>query len=130
MPPTGREGYVFTGVRLFVHTGPHVTITHDALANRTESHPLDIRPGTTTPWTSELEPLLSRHQTQNLPSTPAPCPLLVTSGGHQWRPIQTCSFGDIWWWPLKLKHVWFPSGWYAPYWNASLLAQCNCALPV
>ena len=41
------------------------------------------------PWTSDLgtyPPL--RNQTWGSP------PLLVTSGGHHWRPVQTCSFGD------------------------------------
>ena len=27
---------------------------------------------------------------------------------------------SIWWWQLKLKPVWFPSGQYASYWNAIL----------
>ena len=27
---------------------------------------------------------------------------------------------DIWWWPVKLKHVRFPSGRYASYWNTFL----------
>ena len=36
----------------------------------TFSAPLDIRPGT---------------------SCPSPTPLLLTSGGHHWRPVQTCS---------------------------------------
>ena len=44
-------------------------------------------------------------------------PLLVMSGADHGRPVQTCSFGDlagsdIWWWPLKVKHIWFPSGQY------------------
>ena len=28
------------------------------------------------------------------PPPPAPAPLLVTTGGHQWRPVQTCSLED------------------------------------
>ena len=49
---------------------------------------------------------------------PQPHSLLVTSGGHHLRPVQTCSLqdpvtgADIWW---PLKHVW-----YTPYWNAFL----------
>ena len=51
---------------------------------------------------------------------------LVTSGGdHCWKPVQTCSFGDplqsdMWWWPLKLKHVRFPSRWCTLYWKVFL----------
>ena len=47
---------------------------------------------------------------------PGDLPMLVTSGGEYWRPIQSFSFGnlppesDIWWWQLKPKHGWFPSG--------------------
>ena len=55
-------------------------------------------------------------------------PLLVASGGDHWRPVQTCSFrdplqSDIWWWPLKRKHVRFPSGLYPSHWNAFLLSK-------
>ena len=52
---------------------------------------------------------------------------LVTSGGHHWRPVQTCSLGltaqtpstgtDIWWPP---KHILLASGRYASYWNGFL----------
>ena len=43
---------------------------------------LHIRPGDlcATPW----------HQTWDLPP-----PLLLTSGGHHWRPVQTCSLEDL-----------------------------------
>ena len=52
-------------------------------------------------------------------------PLLVTSGGDPWRPVQTCSIGDtppcdIWWWPQKLKHS-FQAGGNVSHWNAFLL---------
>ena len=58
--------------------------------------------------------------------TSSPGLLLVTSGDHNWRPVQTCSLvlivqphsTDIWWSP---KHIWLASGWYASYWNAFLL---------
>ena len=76
--------------------GFHVTITHNAL---------DL--------TIEVP---HRHQIWD--------PMLVTSGGHHWKPVQTCSFEDptpistdIWW----LKHTQLASGWYASYWKAFLL---------
>ena len=54
--------------------GPHVTITHDALE-----------------FTVQV-PLAGPLQTWDI-GTPWSCPypLLVTFGGHHWRPIQTCS---------------------------------------
>ena len=69
---------------------------------------LDIRP-------SQMGPL-PQHQTWD------PWPLQLTSGGHDWRLVQTCSFEDPSnstdiWWP---KHVWFASEWYASYWKAFL----------
>ena len=62
--------------------------------------------------------------------------LLVTSGGHHWRPVQTCSLDltvqaplphvtDIWW---PLKHVWLVSRRYAFCWNAFLLICVFCKL--
>ena len=76
---------------------------------------MDIKPGDLSPTSPNI-----RHGTY--PS------LLVTSGGGQWRPVQTCSLGDQpcprvtsggghWNW----KHVRFPSGRYASYWNPFLL---------
>ena len=53
-------------------------------------------------------------------------PLLVTSGGQDWRPVQTCSpkqtpppglTSGHW----LLKHVQWKIGRYASYWNAFLL---------
>ena len=49
--------------------------------------------------------------------------LLVTSSGVHWKPVQThlalpLPRSNIWWWPLK--HVRFPSGRCASYWNAFL----------
>ena len=60
-------------------------------------------------------------------------PLLVTSGGDHWRPVQICSSRDlttpsssnIWWWQLKLKRVQLPSGRYASYWKAVLFFLCK-----
>ena len=54
--------------------------------------------------------------------TPSPTQL-VTSGGHHWRSVQTCSLekphtGTDIWWP---KHVWLASGRYASSENAFLL---------
>ena len=57
-----------------------------------------------------------------------PPPLLVTSDGDHWRPVQTSSFrdlsllprSDIWWWPLKLSTHKVSNGQYTFYWNAFL----------
>ena len=90
-PPTKlREGNVFTHVCLFVQRGSHVTITHNALDLIVRlPHPaLDIRHGTPLPNPSPIP----THppppcQTWNWPLSSAP-PLLGTSGGHNWRPVQ------------------------------------------
>ena len=59
--------------------GPHVTIIHDALGHSYPQAP--------------------RYQTWNLhlPLSPdmGPTPLLLTSGGHHWRPVQTCLLENI-----------------------------------
>ena len=103
-----RKGNVFAGVSPSVilstmgGRGSHVTITHVHW---------DMKP---------TLPPRNRHQTSNMgpapprtpdmaytPSTPTPdmgptlpppqhqtwdlCPLLLTSGGHHWKPVQTCS---------------------------------------
>ena len=92
-PPTKlRKGNVFSRVCPSVIPsmgGPHVTITHDAL---------DL---IVSPPTSDM-------------GTPSPdirsgYPFLVTSGGHHWRHVHTCSSEDpsrsnIWWW--LSKHIW------------------------
>ena len=56
---------------------------------------------------------------------PGDPPLLVTSGGDNWTHVQICSFGDIWWWPLKLKHIRFPSGRSHPTGMLSCYKQFN-----
>ena len=51
-------------------------------------------------WTSDMGPLAPDPWTPQPPWTsdmlqqPWPCPLLVTSGGHHWRPVQTCLLED------------------------------------
>ena len=86
-PPTElRKGNVFSYVCLSffilsVHggggEGPHVTIIYDALDLTVQCAP--------------------RYQTWD----PPPAPQLVTSGGHHWIPVQTCSLedpgSDMWW---------------------------------
>ena len=114
-PTKLRESNVFTCVHLFTG-GHHVIITHDALDLTVQDHAprlCDIRP-------SAMRP----------PSAPRPIRrgtlLLLTSDGHHWRIVQTCSFEEapptgtaIWW----LKLVWLAGGWYASYWNAFLLRE-------
>ena len=48
--------------------GPHLTIIHDVLDLLNPTPP---------------------------PPRPGPNPLLVTPGGHHWRPVQTCSLEDL-----------------------------------
>ena len=83
------------------------------------------RPGTWGPSQPQLLPPDIGH------GLPGHSPLLVTSGGHHWRPVQTCSLEftvrmphctDIWW---SLKHVWLASRWYACYWNAFLFFDAD-----
>ena len=67
------------------------------------------------------------HQTWD--PQPWPCTLLVTSGGHNWRPVKTCSLedplptsADIWW----MKDVWLASGRCASY---GMLSCWLCSHP-
>ena len=60
--------YLFTGG---VAGGPHVTITHDALELTVQAAPL-----------------------ASTSSGPSPGPLLVISGGHHCKPVQTYSCED------------------------------------
>ena len=91
-PPTKlREGNVFTGVCHYVQLGggPHMTITHDVL-NLTLQTPTDQALPLQT-WGPSIPGLgtPSRHETWG------PHPLvsnIVTSGGHHWIPVHTCSF--------------------------------------
>ena len=41
-------------------------------------------------WTSDLDPYPLLNVTSDLPQ-----PLLLASGGHHWRPVQTCSLEDL-----------------------------------
>ena len=72
--------------------------------------------------------------------SPDPSPLLLTSGGHHWRPVQACSFDltvqppaptttDIWWPPMNIQ---LTSGQYVSYWNAFLfiLRHLVCYFPI
>ena len=90
------EGNVFTGVCLSIHGG-----------SSCDHYPWCTGPHCTGPPTASP----SRHRIWG-PSLPLPlalaqpCPLLVTSGGYHWRPVQTCSLGIIvqslphWYWHL------------------------------
>ena len=67
------------------------------------------------PWTSDIAP----------PLGPDPGTLLVTSGGHHWRPVHLRNptphpphlWSNIWWSPLN--HVQFASGRHASFWHLS-----------
>ena len=55
------------------------------------------------------------------PSTLPPCYWhLVVITGDLFKLVHWGPRNSIWWWQLKLKPVWFPSGQYASYWNAIL----------
>ena len=104
-PPTKlREGNVFSRVSLSVclSTGEDVTINHDALDLTVQGPP----PPSCTPrhGTSPRLPGTSLYwnppQTRAHPSTCSNSlnldltvqgPLLLTSSGQEWRPVQTCS---------------------------------------
>ena len=61
--------------------GPHVTITHDALDLTVKALPQTWDMGTPQPQPP---------QTWDM-GIPHSAPMLVTSGGHHWRPVETCS---------------------------------------
>ena len=129
-----------------------MTITHDALGHGT--YPLPPIPDIGPPrplgyqtWDLPPSPPDTRHGTYSSPKipdmgstppripdmgpTPSPWipdmdlpPQLLTSGGHHWRPVQTCSLEDS---PPQLVLT-FGGGnrsgrYYASYWNASLLTK-------
>ena len=91
----------FSQASEFCPVGGRVQVASHASWDRLDGRvsPLDIRPRATPTdiWWSSLE----------RPSLPPPQPLI--SGGHHWRPFQTCSCktltpnisGDNWWWPPK-----------------------------
>ena len=83
-PTMLREGNVFTDVCVSICSqGAGSLCDHYPwyIGHHCKSppNPLDIRPGTPPP---------PRHQAL------IPSPLLVTSGGYHWRPVQTCSFDN------------------------------------
>ena len=82
------EGNVFSHVCLSVclsHKESHVAITHDALDLTVQPSPALAPALLFQTWDPQPRP----H-----PSYIGPHPLLVTSGGHHWRPVQTCSLED------------------------------------
>ena len=74
------------------------------------------------------------------PPVQGPTPLAVTSGGQDWKPVQTCSLEDL---PhctgcahhhpqlvlisggYLLKHIWLANMQYASYWKTSLFRLCS-----
>ena len=103
-------------VCLSVHRrqGPHVAITYDVLDIIVQLPP-------PIPWASDLGP----PKTSDLdPPSPSPL-LLVTSSGHHWRPVQTCSFGNT---PPPKQHLVVATcmvykRWYISCWNAFLCSS-------
>ena len=89
LPTKLQEGNIFSRIchSAQVAGGPHVTITMmhwTSLYRLPGPGPLlDIRymAPSPVPSTSDIDP-------------PGPGPLLMTSGGHHWRPVQTCSLED------------------------------------
>ena len=77
----GSRGKVmFSPVSVWSHGGSPFDHSHDAMGLTVQA-PLDIRPGTTWSHPQDIKP--------GFPLQPQP-PLLVTSGGHHWRPVETC----------------------------------------
>ena len=115
-----RHGNVFSHVsvsQVILSTkeegGAHVTITRDALDFTTQGPFLALPPPPPPPkrWDPTVHKLpWTWHLTvqRPLPSGPSPSlPLLVKSGGQDWRPLQTCSSeklpaNNIWWPRLKI----------------------------
>ena len=85
----GKVTFSLVSVCLFTRGGGlHVTITPGPLGHQPWDSPAQP------PWTSAME------------TYPGPGPALLpaTSGGHQWRPVQTCSFENPpWYWCLVAK---------------------------
>ena len=95
--------------------GSHVMITQDALDLTIKGNPAP----------SPLLPLPSpRHGTALYRDLLCPYSLPVTSGGQDWRPVQTCQLEDT---PPQwlLEHIRSASGLYASHWNAFLLPPAN-----
>ena len=116
------EGNVFTRFCLFTG-GPHMTIANDSLdlIVQCPTQPC-IRHGTRAPKTlNKGTPRLALGL------------LLVTSGGHHWRPVQTCSLrtpstGTDVWWPLK--YVQLTNGRHVSYKNAFLFIYLSVSVSV
>ena len=116
--------------------GSHVTITHDALYLTVYcTRPLTplhiMRHWDPSPDMGHGDPRTWSQSRPDMGHVDPPSPLLVTSGGHHWRPVQTCSLDltvqgaspittDIWWPP---KHIQLANGQYASYWNVFLLLK-------
>ena len=96
-PTKLRGGNVFTCVCLF---------TEGSLYGH---YPWCIGPHCTAPPT----PIPPRYQIWG--------PVVLTSGGHHLRPVQTCSFEDTPLLPILTSGG--QSGWYASYWNAFLFGN-------
>ena len=92
-PPTKLlEGNVFSHVCLSFcsHRGPHVTITHDALDLSVQS-PLGLPPSPGHGDPPKFQPPKPAPPNMGHGDPLTPAPLIVTSGGHHWRPVQTYS---------------------------------------
>ena len=92
--------------------GAHVTITHDALDLTVQGPPAPAL----------ALPSLGPPCTDTPPQRLASHPLLVTSGGQDWRPVQTCSLEYLTPSSPVLTSVGYgrEAGVYASYWNAFL----------
>ena len=120
--------FLVVSVCLSVHRGkggPHVYITHDALDLILQSPALSPPPPPSPPDSPSPPPPPQAlpPSDMGLPWFKPPHPLLVKSGGRNWRPVQTCSLdltvlsptpicNDIWW---PLKHVQLASEQYTFY---------------
>ena len=120
-PTKLRKGNVFSRFCLSVILSggvSHVTITMMHWTSLLAPQPtLDLGPpALTSPKTSHLKP----HAPLDIRLG---TPLLVTSDGHYWRPVQTCSFETQWERHLVVAIVAHTVGgsWlYASYWDAFL----------
>ena len=103
--------------------GPHVTITHGALDFTVQGchlDPLSLPIPHSQSWPPDI-----RHM--------ALVPMVVTSGGHYWRPDQTRSIWDPLlpdsniFWP---KHIWLESKQCTSHWNGFLVGHRSMTLTI
>ena len=128
---TGRVSYYQCAITARKRSCGKVMFSHVSVCHSVQGDPMWPLPMMY--WDMGTPPPAPRYQTWVvITGNMGPTSLLLTSGGHHWRPVQTCSLEDqpplhpsgtgLYWWPPK--RVWLASGQYASYWNTVLLNEC------